>query len=77
MLAVSGGRIILLSTPFGKRGFFHHEWTEGGPEWERVMVTAEQVPYADWFWTWGQDQGLWPAQSVQWRDVGTSLVDCR
>lgn len=44
MLAVSGGRIILLSTPFGKRGFFHHEWTEGGSEWERVLVTAEQVP---------------------------------
>jgi type II secretory pathway component GspD/PulD (secretin) len=35
---------------------------------------AEQVPYADWFWTWGQAQGLWPARSVQWRDVGTSLV---
>lgn len=44
MLAVSGGRIILLSTPFGKRGFFHHEWTEGGPEWERVLVPADQVP---------------------------------
>jgi hypothetical protein len=25
MLAVSGGRIVLLSTPFGKRGFFHQE----------------------------------------------------
>ena len=30
MVAVSGGRIVLLSTPFGKRGFFHHEWVEGG-----------------------------------------------
>lgn len=29
MLAVSGGRIVLLSTPFGKRGFFHSEWTDG------------------------------------------------
>jgi hypothetical protein len=27
MLAVSQGRIILLSTPFGKRGFFFKEWT--------------------------------------------------
>jgi hypothetical protein len=43
MLAVSGGRIILLSTPFGKRGFFHHEWTEGAG-WERVMVQATDVP---------------------------------
>ncbi len=29
MLAVSGGRIVLLSTPFGQRGFFHHEATTG------------------------------------------------
>jgi hypothetical protein len=39
----------------------------------RIQV-AEQVPYADWFWIWGQGAGLWPAQSVQWRDVGTSLA---
>jgi hypothetical protein len=26
MLAVSGGRIVLLSTPWGKRGFFFEEW---------------------------------------------------
>lgn len=44
MLAVSGGRLVLLSTPFGKRGFFHHEWTAGGPGWERVAVTADQCP---------------------------------
>ena len=50
MLAVSGGRIILLSTAFGKRGFFHQEWTEGGERWQRVRVTAEQCPRipADW-----------------------------
>lgn len=44
MLAVSGGRLVLMSTPFGKRGFFHHEWTEGGPGWKRIEVTAEQCP---------------------------------
>ena len=44
MLAVSGGRLVLLSTPFGKRGFFHHEWTEGGPDWHRVRVTANECP---------------------------------
>lgn len=38
------------------------------------IQVAEQVPYADWFWTWGQGHGLWPTQSVQWRDVGASLV---
>jgi hypothetical protein len=29
MLAVSGGRLVCLSTPFGKRGFFYEAWTEG------------------------------------------------
>lgn len=38
------------------------------------IQVADQVPYADWFWTWGQGAGLWPARSVQWREVGTSLV---
>jgi hypothetical protein len=44
MLAVSGGRLVLLSTPFGTRGFFHHEWTEGGPSWHRVEVPATDCP---------------------------------
>ncbi len=44
MLAVSGGDIVLLSTPFGKRGFFHHEWTEGGAAWHRTKVTAYDCP---------------------------------
>lgn len=50
MLAVSRGRIVLLSTPFGKRGFFHHEWTEGGPDWQRTKVTAHDVPRIDPVW---------------------------
>ncbi len=44
MLAVSGGRLILLSTPWGKRGFFHREWTEGGRDWHRVRIDASQCP---------------------------------
>ena len=44
MLAVSGGDILLLSTPFGQRGFFHHEWTEGGAQWQRTRVTAHDCP---------------------------------
>src|ERR1035441_1654081 len=43
MLAVSGGRIWVLSTPFGKRGFFFREWTEG-EGWDRVQITAQQCP---------------------------------
>lgn len=50
MLAVSQGRIVLMSTPFGRRGFFHREWTEGGADWHRVRVPAAEcsrIP-ADW-----------------------------
>ncbi len=44
MLAVSGGSLIMLSTPYGKRGVFHEAWSEGGAEWERFEITADQVP---------------------------------
>lgn len=44
MLAVSGGRLILMSTPFGKRGHFFTEWNDGGPTWERVKIRADQNP---------------------------------
>lgn len=44
MLAVSGGRLILMSTPFGKRGHFFTEWTQGGDTWERVEIRAEECP---------------------------------
>lgn len=44
MLAVSGGRLIALSTPWGKRGWWHQEWTGGGPSWERYEVPATACP---------------------------------
>jgi Terminase large subunit, T4likevirus-type, N-terminal len=43
MLAVSGGSLMLLSTPFGKRGAFFEEW-EGDETWERYEVPAADVP---------------------------------
>jgi hypothetical protein len=42
MLAVSAGRIILLSTPFGTRGFFHDVWANGSADWMRTKITADQ-----------------------------------
>jgi hypothetical protein len=42
MLAISAGRIILLSTPRGRRGFFFNVWTEGGADWHRTRITANQ-----------------------------------
>jgi hypothetical protein len=43
MLAVSGGSLIMLSTPYGKRGVFFEEWTNGAG-WDRYEVPAMQVP---------------------------------
>jgi hypothetical protein len=43
MLAVSGGSLMMLSTPYGKRGVFFEEWTNG-IGWERYKVSASQCP---------------------------------
>jgi Terminase large subunit, T4likevirus-type, N-terminal len=43
MLAVSGGALMMLTTPHGKRGVFYDEWT-GGQGWERYEVPASQCP---------------------------------
>jgi len=44
MLAVTGGRLIAMSTPHGKRGWWYEAWANGGPAWKRVLVTADQCP---------------------------------
>ena len=44
MLAVSGGRLVALSTPYGKRGFWFSEWTEGGDNWLRIEIPATECP---------------------------------
>jgi len=44
MLIVSDGALWLMSTPFGKRGFFYETWVNGGAEWERVQVKAGECP---------------------------------
>jgi hypothetical protein len=43
MLAVSGGRLILLSTPFGTRGFFYEGW-RSEEAWERYEIPATMCP---------------------------------
>lgn len=44
MLAVSNGRLIAMSTPYGKRGWWSSAWHDGGDLWKRVQVTAEECP---------------------------------
>jgi Helicase len=46
MMAVSkgGGRLIALSTPAGRRGWFFEAWTFGGETWDRTRVPASECP---------------------------------
>ncbi|NBJ16129.1 MAG: hypothetical protein FNP40_11320 [Dehalobacter sp. 4CP] len=44
MLAVSNGRHVLMSTPFGKRGHFHMIWSEQRDMWEQYEIPAEMCP---------------------------------
>jgi hypothetical protein len=47
MLAVSGGSLMMLSTPDGKRGVFYEEWISSH-EWDRFEVKAAELP-TNWF----------------------------
>jgi terminase large subunit-like protein len=44
MLATSGGRLVLLSTPFDTTGFFYQAATSLSPDWCRVTVLANKCP---------------------------------
>lgn len=50
MLAVSGGRIVLLPTLFGNREFFYQEWSEDGEDLRKVEITARDCTriYSEW-----------------------------
>ncbi|MDX0601803.1 terminase [Sinorhizobium medicae] len=43
MLA-AGGRLLCLSTPNGKRGFFWEAWAGDDPIWTRTRITANDTP---------------------------------
>ena len=43
MVAVSDGRIILLSTPHGRRGFFWDTWANKA-DWLKIEINADQCP---------------------------------
>jgi hypothetical protein len=42
MLAVTGGRLVAISTPYGMRGWFYRAWSE--ERGERIRVTAYDIP---------------------------------
>lgn len=47
MLAVSRGRLVCLSTPLGKRGWFYEAWESDDRLWKRIKATAEECPRID------------------------------
>lgn len=42
MLAVTGGRLVAISTPYGMRGWFYRAWAEA--RGERIRVTVYDIP---------------------------------
>jgi phage FluMu gp28-like protein len=44
MLAVGGGRLVLMSTPAGKRGHFYDAWHSSGDGWEKIRLLASECP---------------------------------
>lgn len=61
MLATSNGRLILMSTPNGKRGHFHDIWSSLRANWQRESVTAHQVPRisAEYLQEMREEYGPW------------------
>jgi hypothetical protein len=47
MLAVSGGRMVCLSSAYARQGFFFEEWENGGPSWHRVKVLGTECARID------------------------------
>jgi hypothetical protein len=43
ILATTNGRFFALSTPSGKRGWWHEAWTQGDG-WERISVKGSECP---------------------------------
>jgi hypothetical protein len=43
MLAVSSGRLVAMSTPFGTRGWWYEAW-RSDQSWERYEIPAERCP---------------------------------
>ena len=58
MLAVSGGRLIALSTPWGKRGWWYEAWIDHDASWYRVEMPATECPRIDPAWLEAERRAL-------------------
>jgi hypothetical protein len=69
MLAVSDGTVWLMSTPYGKRGFFWEAWEHGGAEWLRVRVPATGC-------AGGFRRSSWQKSGRRWGSGGSGRNTC-
>ncbi len=93
MTGNTDGELILLSTPFGKRGFFYKEWTKN-PIWKKILVkprwdlvndeTWEELMPEDVFRKFWATKGVSayysPRHSVEWlyeELISLGPIDCR
>jgi hypothetical protein len=44
MLATSRGALLAMSTPYGRVGWFHDCWEQGGDAWERTKIVGRDCP---------------------------------
>lgn len=44
MLAVTQGRLIAASTPYGRLGWFYDQWSSDDDSWQRIRFTAKDCP---------------------------------
>jgi hypothetical protein len=58
MLAVSGGRLIALSTPWGRRGWWYEAWIDAQAPWYRTEVPATACPRIDPAWLEAERRSL-------------------
>jgi hypothetical protein len=49
MLATTQGKLIALTTPYGRRGWFYEAWDQG-EGWARTKITAHECPRIDPAW---------------------------
>lgn len=50
MLAVSKGRLVALTTPYGQRGWFFEAWNGGEDYWQRTLIKASDCPRIEPDW---------------------------
>jgi hypothetical protein len=73
MLAISRGRLLMLTTPFGRRGIFFDTWEGDDPAWERIRAVAGECPRYDPAFLEGERRLLGPRYFAQ--EYESAFVD--